>query len=58
MSYMARPTYGQNGALIDGGVDLNLEAGIAEWVFYLLIPGTWGSNMKLKQRFVFYYIQI
>jgi hypothetical protein len=30
MSYMARPVYGEAGNLIDGGTDLNMEAGMAE----------------------------
>lgn len=30
MKYMARPGYSETGALIDGGIDLNMEAGFAE----------------------------
>ena len=33
MNSMARPTYNQ-GTLVDSGVDLNMEAGMAEWVMY------------------------
>lgn len=33
MSYMARATYSESGQLLDPGVDLNMEGGIAEWVF-------------------------
>jgi hypothetical protein len=30
MSYMARPKYSDSGQLLDSGVDLNMEGGIAE----------------------------
>lgn len=30
MSYMARATYSESGQLLDSGVDLNMEGGIAE----------------------------
>lgn len=30
MSYMARTTYSESGQLLDPGVDLNMEGGIAE----------------------------
>jgi hypothetical protein len=30
MSYMARPKYADSGQLLDSGVDLNMEGGIAE----------------------------
>lgn len=30
MSYMARATYSETGQLLDPGVDLNMEGGIAE----------------------------
>lgn len=30
MSYMARITYSESGQLLDCGVDLNMEGGIAE----------------------------
>lgn len=33
MAYMARATYSESGQLLDSGVDLNMEGGIAEWVF-------------------------
>jgi len=33
MSYMAHATYSESGQLLDPGVDLNMEGGIAEWVF-------------------------
>ena len=29
---MAKPTYSESGALIDGGMDLNTESGTAEYV--------------------------
>lgn len=32
MSFMARPSYSETGKLLDGGLDLNMEAGLAEWV--------------------------
>jgi hypothetical protein len=30
MVYMARPKYSETGQLLDGGVDLNMESGVAE----------------------------
>ena len=32
MAYMAKSTYGSNGNLIDAGIDLNMEQGMAEYV--------------------------
>lgn len=32
MESMAKPTYSESGALIDGGMDLNTESGTAEYV--------------------------
>ncbi|TGZ32777.1 transmembrane protein 208 [Temnothorax longispinosus] len=37
MSYMARATYSESGQLLDPGVDLNMEGGIAEHVKDLII---------------------
>ncbi|XP_029177741.1 transmembrane protein 208 [Nylanderia fulva] len=37
MSYMARATYSESGKLLDSGVDLNMEGGIAEHVKDLII---------------------
>lgn len=37
MSYMARVTYSETGQLLDSGVDLNMEGGIAEHVKDLII---------------------
>lgn len=37
MSYMARATYSESGTLLDSGVDLNMEGGIAEHVKDLII---------------------
>jgi len=37
MSYMARATYSESGQLMDPGVDLNMEGGIAEHVKDLII---------------------
>lgn len=33
LSNMARPTYSETGALIDGGIDLNMYEGMAEYVW-------------------------
>lgn len=30
MAYMAKPKYTQTGQLLDSGVDLNMEGGVAE----------------------------
>lgn len=32
MVFMARPKYTETGQIIDSGVDLNMEGGIAEYV--------------------------
>nr|CAG4652312.1 EOG090X0IGL [Triops cancriformis] len=37
MAYMARPKYSENGQILDGGVDLNMESGVAEHVKDLII---------------------
>ncbi|KAI1309468.1 Transmembrane protein [Halotydeus destructor] len=37
MHYMAKPGYNQTGGLIDGGIDLNMEAGFAEHLKDLVI---------------------
>jgi len=31
MSSMARPTYASDGTLLDGGLDLNMKEGMAEY---------------------------
>lgn len=35
MESMAKPTYSESGALIDGGMDLNTGSGTAEYVVLL-----------------------
>lgn len=36
---MAKPAFADDGSLLDGGIDLNMEQGMAEWVvFILLLP--------------------
>ncbi|XP_035228772.1 transmembrane protein 208-like, partial [Stegodyphus dumicola] len=37
MSYMARASYSETGQLLDGGIDLNMESGIAEHLKDLII---------------------
>ncbi|KAK2726489.1 transmembrane protein 208-like isoform X1 [Artemia franciscana] len=37
MRYIARPTFGENGQLIDAGVDLNMQSGVGEHVKDILI---------------------
>ena len=34
MAYMAKAKYSESGQLIDSGIDLNMEGGIAELVNY------------------------
>lgn len=36
MVYMARTKFSETGQLLDTGVDLNMEGGIAEYVPYLI----------------------
>lgn len=45
MVYMAKAKYSDSGQLVDSGVDLNMEGGIAELVFSL--------NMCQKLHFLF-----
>lgn len=37
MTYMARAKYSETGQLLDGGIDLNMESGISEYVTKLLV---------------------
>lgn len=37
MVFMSRPKYSETGALLDSGNDLNMEGGIAEYVFLALL---------------------
>ncbi|XP_063983014.1 transmembrane protein 208 [Diachasmimorpha longicaudata] len=37
MAYMARPNFGESGQILDSGIDLNMEGGIAEHVKDLII---------------------
>ena len=46
MESMAKPTYSESGALIDGGMDLNSESGTAEYV--LRLGGKGGRNPRVK----------
>lgn len=32
MSAMAKPVFAEDGSLVDGGIDLNMEQGMAEYV--------------------------
>lgn len=32
MAAMAKPAFAESGTLLDGGIDLNMEQGMAEWV--------------------------
>lgn len=32
MSAMAKPVFAEDGSLLDGGIDLNMEQGMAEYV--------------------------
>lgn len=42
MTYMAKPTYSEGGQLMDGGLDLNMESGISEFVkFYWFLSVNW-----------------
>jgi len=36
MSAMAKSTFAEDGSLIDGGIDLNMEQGLAEWVEWFI----------------------
>lgn len=37
MAHMAKTKYSESGQLLDSGLDLNMEGGVAEWVFALII---------------------
>lgn len=38
---MARPTYASDGTLLDGGIDLNMNEGMAEYVYDLIQDSLW-----------------
>lgn len=44
MAYMATAKYSETGQLLDSGVDLNMEGGIAEYVLLLLYSRTYNNN--------------
>lgn len=46
MESMAKPTYSDSGALIDGGMDLNTESGTAEYV----LKHFYGASSKLHPQ--------
>lgn len=46
MESMAKPTYSDSGALIDGGMDLNTESGTAEYV----LKHFYGASTKLHPQ--------
>jgi hypothetical protein len=37
MVFMSRPSFTETGAILDSGVDLNMQAGVAEYVIVWLI---------------------
>ena len=43
---MAKPTYSESGALIDGGMDLNTESGTAEYV----LKDSYSASTKLHPQ--------
>ena len=51
MSYMARATYSETGQLIDGGIDLNMESGIAEHLKDLIILTTAVQALSLLSNY-------
>nr|CAG4644447.1 EOG090X0IGL [Lepidurus arcticus] len=51
MAYMARPKYNETGQILDGGVDLNMEAGVAEHVKDLIILTTGSQLLSIITRY-------
>lgn len=42
MAYMAKTKYGENGQLLDSGLDLNMEGGVSEYVVMILSESLFG----------------
>ncbi|XP_037085924.1 transmembrane protein 208-like [Pollicipes pollicipes] len=51
LSYMARPKYSSTGQLADGGLDLNVESGVAEHVKDLVIVTSGCQTLGLISRY-------
>lgn len=54
MNYMARPTYSETGQLLDGGIDLNMESGIAEHLKDLIILTTGVQLLSLVSNYFWF----
>jgi len=53
MSSMARPTYASDGTLLDGGIDLNMKEGMAEYdlqCHYIAVTVTVTEALVLRLR--------
>jgi len=51
LSNMARPTYSETGALIDGGIDLNMYAGMAEHMKDLILLAAATQGLALLSNY-------
>nr|CAD7452506.1 unnamed protein product [Timema tahoe] len=54
MAYMAKPTYNDSGQILDSGVDLNMEGGIAEHVKDLIILTTGCQLLSLFSNYFWF----
>jgi len=53
MSRMAQPTYAADGTLLDGGIDLNMKEGMAEYVVCLYVVVVITTICQLPLNFTF-----
>lgn len=49
MSAMAKPVFAEDGSLIDGGIDLNMEQGMAEYVTSRLLSSC--LSMTIQENY-------
>nr|CAD7429937.1 unnamed protein product [Timema monikensis] len=54
MAFMAKPTYNDSGQILDSGVDLNMEGGIAEHVKDLIILTTGCQLLSLFSNYFWF----
>jgi hypothetical protein len=54
MKYMAKPAFSETGGLIDGGIDLNMEAGFAEHLKDLIILTATCQSLSLISNYFWF----
>nr|ABI52781.1 DUF788 membrane protein [Argas monolakensis] len=55
MRYMAKSSYSESGQLLDGGIDLNMEAGIAEHIKDLVILTAVVQTLSLLSNYLWLF---